>query len=188
MPQPIAGPGVPLPAPQFLYPRFLFGDATQPGAFTQALTAGDVLVVPAGNWLGSWPSTCQLQWYDGNVTGQWINANAVFPIGVGSDAAGVGAGAPAVGSAVYFKSDGVNVRIANLTNVAWAANVSAAGSGYSAATTTVTPSAGNSTWLAVVGGSLGTPTLGVGGAGYTMPPLVFVPDPPFPGVPATITA
>jgi hypothetical protein len=129
-----------------------------------------------------------LQWYDGNVSGEWINFNAVNSIGgTTTGSAGVNSGTTGTGFE-FFISDGVNFRIANLSGAAWAALVTAAGSGYVQATTTATAGTGNSTWTPIVGGSLGTFTVGTAGSGYTIPPLVLLPAPPAPGVAATAYA
>jgi hypothetical protein len=189
MPQRMAGPGVSLPAPQLLFPASLVGAPVTAPTYEVGLAAGQALIVPAGCWIASWPSTCMLQWLDGWVTGEWINFNAVYPINSSSTtgAAGVNAGVSAQGYE-YFQSDGVNVRIANLTGSAFGATVSAAGTLYVQATTTVTAGTGNSTWMPVVGGALGTFTVTAGGAGYSMPPIVLIARPPSPGVPATAQA
>jgi hypothetical protein len=121
-----------------------------------------------------------LEWYDLWCTGQWIPMPSTGFIGSGLSG-------PAAGW-MMVTSDGTNFRVANLTNVAYGATVSAAGSGYAQATTTVTASAGNSSWMPVIGGSIASYTVVAGGAGYSMPPLVFVQRPPNPGVPATAYA
>ena len=83
----------------------------------------------------------------------------------------------------YF--DGVSVRLANTTGCPIAAVVTTAGSGYTSAPT-VTPSAGSSTWAAIVGGAVSTAAvIAVAGAGYLYPPLLWIDQPPNPGVQAT---
>lgn len=85
----------------------------------------------------------------------------------------------------YVQSDGINYRIANLTGCAVGAVVTTAGSSITAPPT-VTPSAGGSTWRAVVGGAVNTTvTVSNGGTGYTYPPQVFFSVPGSPGVQAT---
>ena len=189
MPQRMAGPGVPLPAPQLLFPGSLLGAPVTAPTFEVGLAAGQALIVPAGTWMASWPAVCMLQWLDGWCTGEWINFNAVYPINSSSTsgAAGVNSGIAAQGYE-FFQSDGVNIRIANLSGSAWGATVSAAGTLYVQSTTTVTAGTGNSTWMPVVGGALGTFTVVTGGAGYSMPPIVLIAKPPSPGVPATALA
>jgi hypothetical protein len=83
---------------------------------------------------------------------------------------------------VYF--DGTTIRLANPTGCAVAAVVTTAGSAYATAPT-VTASAGGSKWTAILGGAIST--LGVintGGAGYVYPPMLWIEQPPQPGVQA----
>lgn len=165
----ISGPGVGLPPPQALYPVNL-GNTPFTAPTNQAeLPAGGTLVIPAGRWLAVWGAHSTLQYLD-PVTNQWEN---IFAIGAG---------------AMQLLSDGFSFRVANLSNVAYAATVSAAGSGYNQATATVTPSAGESTWQPIVGGAITGLTVVSGGSGYTMPPRVFIGAPSTPGVAATAIA
>lgn len=167
MSQFIGGPGINLPPGQALFPPILVGAAPTNGTYEIDLPAGGTIPIPAGQWIVSSVATVgSVQWFDGNVTGQWINfkAPAAFDM--------------------MIRSDGVNFRIANLSDSAFGGLVTAAGSGYVQATTTITAGTGNSTWLAVIGGALSA-TITTAGAGYTKPPLLFIPEPPFPGVPAT---
>lgn len=86
-----------------------------------------------------------------------------------------------------FYFDGITTRIANPTGCAVAASVTTAGSGYTTPPS-VTPSAGGSTWQAIVGGAIST--LGVivaGGSGYQYPPMLWIEQPPQTGVQATGT-
>jgi hypothetical protein len=87
-------------------------------------------------------------------------------------------------------SDGVNFRVANLTGCPVGAVVTNGGTAaYAQSSTTVTPSAGNSTWQAIIGGQVSTTaTINSAGSGYGMPPLLMIPAPPSPGVPATAYA
>lgn len=88
------------------------------------------------------------------------------------------------GGAEYIYSDGVNYRVANQTGCAVGALLTAAGSGYTSAPT-VTASAGNSIWRAIVGGALNTTvTVTNGGANYTYPPQVVIAAPPAGGIQA----
>ena len=81
--------------------------------------------------------------------------------------------------------DGLTVRIANPTGCAVGSVVTNAGSGYTSAPT-VTASAGGSSWTAVVGGALSTSaTIADAGQSYTYPPLLWIEQPPAPGVQAT---
>lgn len=172
MAQLIGGAGISLPPPQALYPQPIYAGPYVAPTNKVSLTAAGVLLIPPGSWIVGGGTVSAVQYLD-PVTQQWTNQTTL-------------------GSAFVTKvrSDGVNWRVANLSGAAYAATVTAAGSGYVQATTTVTASAGNSTWVAVVGGALGTFTIpsGGGGSGYSKPPLVFIPPPPYPGVAATATA
>lgn len=86
---------------------------------------------------------------------------------------------------IQIDSDGNNYRIANQTGCAIGAVITNAGSGYTSAPT-VTPSAGASSWVAIVGGAVNT-TVNVptGGANYVYPPMVIIQAPPNGGIPAT---
>lgn len=84
-----------------------------------------------------------------------------------------------------IQSDGVNYRIANLTGCAVGAVVTTASSSLTASPT-ITPSAGGSKWVGVIGGAVNTSvTVSNAGTGYTYPPTVFFSAPPSPGVQAT---
>lgn len=86
---------------------------------------------------------------------------------------------------VYF--DGQASRIANPTGCPVGAVVTDAGSGYATAPT-VTASAGNSTWNAILGGAISTSvSILAAGSGYAYPPVLWIEAPPQPGVQATGT-
>lgn len=139
-----------------------------PPSFRFSLVAAGTRLIPAGRWLISSTAThTAVEWLD-PVQQQWF---VLF-------------GNVSGGFACIIQSDGSNFRLANLTGAATSATVSAAGTGYTA-TPTVTPSSGNSTWQAVVGGAVGSSISIVGGgANYTLPPHVYFSYPPAPGVPA----
>lgn len=85
-------------------------------------------------------------------------------------------------------SDGVNHRIANLTGCVIGALVTTAGSGY-LTPPTITPSAGSSTWQAIIGGMISTTvTVATAGVGFNHPPSILLPPPPAGGVQATCVA
>lgn len=85
---------------------------------------------------------------------------------------------------VQIESDGVNYRLFNRTGGQIGATVTTAGSGYTSAPS-VTASAGNSKWQAVVGGLVNTTvTITAGGSGYLFPPILLVSSPPAGGVQA----
>jgi hypothetical protein len=163
----IAGPGQGLPYPQALYPSWLFTAPFTAPTNRFTLGAGNSLLIPAGTWIVQGGVDSAIQWKD-PVNGAWNNLN---PVGT------------AFGRTI--RSDGFNFRIANLSGSVTGATVTAPGTGYVQGTTAVVPSAGNSVWQAIVGGALGAVTITAPGANYTLPPLVFVAAPPYPGIPAT---
>lgn len=171
----LAGPGQGLPPPQALYPNSLYTTPFTAPTNKVELQAGQALLIPAGTWIVQSTGDVSAVQYLDPVTQEWTDLTAV--------------GAPL---GLTIRSDGYNFRVANLSGVATSATVGTPGSGYVQGSTTVTPSAGNSQWTAVVGGSLGAATIVSGGANYSIAPLVFVPAPPAPGIPAvgraTLTA
>ena len=169
MPNFIGGPGIPLPPNGPLYPAQLSNAAPSVGSTWQYdLPQAATLTIPAGKWLVSTTGTVSaIEWYDGNVTNSWIPWQA--------------AGA----FSRIVDSDGVNWRVANLSNAAYGGLITAAGSGYAQATTTVTAGTGNSVWAPVIGGALSA-SIATAGAGYTKFPLILIPAPPNGGVPATL--
>jgi hypothetical protein len=87
---------------------------------------------------------------------------------------------------VSINSDGQNIRISNRTGTPVGALLTSNGTGYTAAPTVV-PSAGGSTWTAIIGGAI-TVSVVSGGAGYNYQPTLIVQAPPTGGVPATAIA
>lgn len=166
MAQRIGATGVGLPAPQYLYPTELFNAADDLATNEQTLAPGQALVFPAGDFLVTIGKVLILQYKD-PVNGIWR-----------------GFGSPRTPLS-RVKSDGQNIRIANLTGCPVAAEITGAGSGYVQASTTVTANVGGSTWQPIVGGSVSITSITNAGSGYGQPPIVLIPDPPFPGVPAT---
>ena len=166
MPSPLSGPGLGLQPPQYLYPTELNLAPYDTGSNRCALAPGEQLPIPAGTWYVGLGMYCVLQYLD-PITGTWA---------FGSSAAYGARGF------IYVKSDGFNVRVANLTGCPTGAAVTAAGSGYAQATTvvTVTAASTNSTWQPIVGGALGFSTVVTAnaGAGYGVAPLVFIAPPP----------
>lgn len=170
---PLSGPGIGLPFPQNYYPSELQGASQDASSNRQALAPGESFVVPAGVFLVGLNGYLVIQYLD-PVTGVWAQGSgAAFNRGVN-----------------YIKSDGYNVRIANLTGCCVGAAIVNAGSGYVQATTTIVASGlGFQTGVAVptfqpiIGGALGvsgTFTLAVPtvGAGYGIAPIVMIPPPP----------
>ena len=88
------------------------------------------------------------------------------------------------GTFEQVESDGNNYRVANQTGCAVAALLTQAGTGYTSAPT-VTPSAGSSTWQAIMGQVVNSITVNNGGSNYTYPPLVMIQAPGAPGICAT---
>lgn len=166
----IAGPGLYLPAPQALYPASVYNSPYAAPSNQLELGPGETVTVPAGEWIAAGGVSSAPQWLN-PITQQWTS---YFAIGSAWTSG--------------IKSDGFNWRIANLTDTAFAAIITAAGSGYAQATTTVTAGTGNSTWQPIIGGALGAFTVVAAGSGYSMPPQVYIPSPPPPGIPATATA
>lgn len=165
----ISGPGVGLPFSTFLYPSELGNAPVDVGTNYISLAPGQTIVLQAGTKAISIGGGLFLQYLD-PVTGIWRDeySNRVGPQTV--------------------PSDGFTRRIANLTGCPIAAVVTGGGSGYPIGGTTVVSSAGGSTWTGVVGGQLSLTTINNAGANYAVPPLVLIPAPPNPGVPATAYA
>lgn len=180
MSTPLSGPGVGLSAPGNLYPSALSLGVNAPYDFatnTVTLNAGDSIILPAGTWLVSTGAFSAVQFLD-PVSGSWRGTPS------GASRRGV----------QYVKSDGFNVRVINLLGCPAGAVITNAGANYIQASTSVTPSAGSSTWQAIVGGQLSVVSIAAAGANYTRPPIVYIPDPPtvasngYGGVPATAYA
>lgn len=163
----LAGPGQGLPPPQALYPNLLYTTPFTAPTNKVELQAGQTLLIPAGTWIVQSTGDVSAVQYLDPVTQEWTDLTTV--------------GAP---FGITIRSDGFNFRAANLSGVATGATVGTPGSGYVQSSTTVVPSAGNSQWTAIVGGSLGAATIVNGGSGYSIAPIVFVPAPPAPGIPA----
>lgn len=148
--------------------------------FSNVLTlgAGEIFNVPPGTWWVKTGPYTFLQWFDpfGN---QW----KIRPC--------------AKEDTVFVESDGSNWRLANTTGCPIGAVITTGGSGTytngigTAATgVTITPSAGASVWVPVVGGAVsltlatatGTTTAGTG---YNFPPICVIDAPPTGGGQAT---
>lgn len=163
MPAPLSGPGVGLPINQNLYPSELNSAPYDVPSNRIGLAPGDSLVLPAGNWYINTGMYCIIQFLD-PITGVWA----------------MGTAPGWQGGTQYIKSDGFNIRIANLLGCPVSAVVVNGGSAYVQATTTITQIPGNGTWLPIVGGALavsgGTAT-SIGG-GYGVAPIILIPPPP----------
>jgi hypothetical protein len=164
MPAPISGPGLGLALPQYLYPTELQNAPYDASTNKIALAPGEQLPVPAGTWYITLGFYLVLQYLD-PVTGTWA----------------MGSSAAYGRSMLYVKSDGFNVRVANLTGCPTGASIIAQGSSYVQASTTITVTGGGgSLWQPIVGGGLGFSSVVTAnaGAGYGVPPIVFIPAPP----------
>lgn len=170
MAQRIAGPGQYLPPPQILYPAVLNGvPAYTPGNYKQALAAGEFIVLPAGSWKCDPGKYSVVQFFD-QISGTWQSYSSARQ------------------GPQDIWSDGFNVRVFNPTGCNVAAVVTAVGSAYVQASTSVTAAQGNSTWTAVVGGQPGSVTISNAGKNYGIAPEVFIPAPPPGGLPMTAFA
>jgi hypothetical protein len=166
MSQPQGGSGLGLPLPQYLFPSELNNAARDVASNFLTLAAGETLVLPPGhNMVRAGPYSF-VQELD-PITGAWRN----FSTGRGKDQ--------------WVWSDGQNIRVANLTGCPVAAVVTAGGSGYVQGSTSVTASAGGSTWQPIVGGMVSLSTINNAGSGYGIAPNLLIAAPPAPGVQAT---
>ena len=169
MNQPLAGPGLGLPLPQNLYPSELSLGQNAPYDFATnkvCLAPGENLPIPAGDYLIHMGGYLVFQYRD-PITGIWS----------------FGPGAAYNRGPQFVKSDGYNLRIANLTGCPVSGLITSAGSAYVQSSTTVSVTGGGgSTWQAIVGGALalaGTSiTTAFAGAGYGVAPLALIPAPP----------
>lgn len=166
----IGGAGIGLPNPQVLYPNNLSVTTNNYQAGTNYITlnTGQTQLIPPGWWWVEGDGYSVVQYLD-PVTTTWRGFSSARK------------------TPQRIWSDGNNYRVANLTGCPVAAVVTAQGSGYAQATTTVTANgSGGSTWLPIIGGAISTTvTVGTAGSGYTIPPIVYFPAPPAPGVQAT---
>src|SRR5208337_997968 len=186
MPSPLSGPGVGLALPQNLYPTELQSAPYDFSTNRVALGPGEQLPIPAGTWYVGLGMYCVLQYLD-PVTGTWA----------------LGSGA-AYGSRgfVYVKSDGFNVRVANLTGCPAGAVIANAGAGYGVAPIVFIPApapASNnangvggiqaSGYCGIASGTVSGFTFTNPGAGYaTAPTPVVLPNPTDPNINTGITA
>lgn len=174
----IGGIGIPLPFPQATVPPLPYNFANQLNSNQFDLVAGGAVLVPPGMWMIYLGQFSWLQFLD-PVSGQWL------PLASGTRT-----------NFITIPSDGANFRVWNPKGFPVSATVTGAGSAYVQASTTVTASARGSLWHAIVGGALGTFTVGndakgnAGGTNFTLPPLVSIAAPPssLAGLPSTATA
>ena len=169
MPAPLSGPGVGLPPNQQFYPTQLPNAPADFSPNRVGLAGGQMIVLPCGDWYVSLGMYCVLQFFD-QVSNSWvIGASGGWECGL-----------------MFVKSDGFNVRVANLTGCPVGAVVSSPttqGGWVQATTTIATVGGGGSLWTPIVGGALavaGTLVTAQAGAGYGIAPMVFIPPPPGP--------
>jgi hypothetical protein len=169
MAQIISGPGVGLPYPAALYPPNLFNVPYDVPNNYVGLPPGGAVVLPAtgtNGYLFDTGAVSVVQFLD-PVTGIWrIDQRPT-------------------GGQQHITSDGITRRVANLTGCPVSAIIAGGGSGFAAATATITANIGGSTWQAIVGGSLSVSTINAAGANYTLPPILHIALPNSPGIPAT---
>lgn len=161
------GTGLGFKPNQYLYPTELNGAAYDVANSYVALPPGEAIIIPPGQQWVQQGAYSFMQYFD-PINGIWRGFNT---------ARGADSG--------WVWSDGVNYRVANLTGCPVAAVVTAGGSGYVQSSTTCTASAGGSTWQPIVGGMVSVVSVAVAGSGYGIAPLLFIADPPGPGVQAT---
>jgi hypothetical protein len=166
MSQPQGGSGLGLPLPQYLFPSELNNAARDVASNYVGLAPGESLVLPPGHLLLGVGPYSFLQDLD-PINGIYRGFNTQRS------------------KHQWIWSDGQNIRVANLTGCPVAAVVVAGGSGYVQSSTTVTASAGGSTWQAIVGGMVSLTTINNAGAGYGIAPNLLIAAPPAPGVQAT---
>lgn len=174
----LGGQGVPLSLVGALASQL----PTQPGTGfsaagpTNAITlpAASTLLLPAGTYQVMPGPVTSLQFLD-PVANQWRTINAENGL-----------------QPIFIDSDGGNFRLANLTGTPVGAIITNAGSGYTngigatATGLTITPSAGGSVWVPVVGGAINsTIAITAAGSGYLFPPLIVIQAPPAGGIQAT---
>jgi len=159
-------------------PTLPFNFSNYPLSNVFDLVAGAAILIPPGTWQ-IYSTFSVVQWLD-PVSGQWLMY-----------------GNQTLTHTVIVNSDGANFRLWNPKGFPVAGAVTAAGTGYVQASTTVTVSGvTGSVWHAIVGGALGTFTVGndakgnAGGTNFTCVPTVVIGPPPtsIVGLPSTATA
>ena len=169
----ISGPGLGLQPPAFLYPAILLNGAPYPeNTNSFALGAGDTMPIPSGEWLIGLGEYTIIQELD-PISGTW---RAITSGGV------------AAGQLEYVRSDGFNVRVANLTGCVIGAIITSSSAGWTAATT-ISANLGGSTWQAVIGGAQSTTaSISTVGGGFGIAPVIISPRPAGVGIPANWVA
>jgi hypothetical protein len=165
MPSPLSGPGLGLPLPQNQFPSELNNSPYDLPSNKVCLAAGDEMPIDAGTFFIDLGGYLLLEFLD-PVTGLWQPGVA------GSWA----------GAVTYVKSDGFNVRVANRLGCPVGGVVTAPGSSYVQASTSISVTGGGgSTWVPIIGGQLSMNTATIvtaqAGAGYGVAPIVMIPSP-----------
>jgi len=137
---------------------------------------GKRFLIPAGIWAIDLDLVSNIEFLD-PVSGMWRVASAAYGDGH-----------------TVVNSDSTNFAVANRTGLPVGGLITNAGTGYtngigSAATgLTITPSAGGSTWVPIVGGAIATAvTITAAGSGFTFAPHLVVDAPPTGGFQASMT-
>lgn len=168
MPPFLSGPGLGLALPQNLYPSFLQGAPDDNPSNRVCLAPGQELPIAAGDWYIGLGQYLVLEFLD-PVNNIWTMAAA----------AGWTSGF------IHVTSDGFNLRVANRLGCPVSATVIQYGTSYVQGTTTVTQISASAkvvgTWAPIVGGQLvfsgASVTASQAGAGYGVPPIIFIPPP-----------
>jgi hypothetical protein len=162
MPTPLSGPGLGLPIAQNLYPTELQNAPYDFSTNEVVLYPGQQIPVPAGNWYINLGLYNVIQFLD-PVTGVWRH----------------GSGTSLHRGAFSVKSDGFNVRVANMTACPVSGIVTNVGvGGYKQGSTAITATGGTSTWAPIIDGNIVSISVTNAGAGYGVPPIVYIPAPP----------
>jgi hypothetical protein len=169
----IGGAGIPLNVGMGIGPP---GGAAAGLTNAMTLLPGKRWVIPAGVYAVDLDLVSNIEFLD-PVTGIWRVMSAAYGDGH-----------------TVVNSDGANFAIANMTGFPVGGLITNAGSGYTngigAAATglAITPSAGGSTWVPIVGGALATAvTITAAGSGFTFAPHLIIDAPPNGGFQATAT-
>jgi hypothetical protein len=170
----IAGPGVGLPYPTNPYPAQPAVPGVSSSVWTNEFYIGRATLwqIPPG-W---WSIKCAAHTY---VVYRDPVSQTLIPM-------------CALGAYATINSDGTNFYVFNASGTpVQEATITAAGTTYTVAGTTIVPSAGGSTWLPIIDGTVTSFTVGndkfgnAGGTNFTIPPIVVVQSPPSPGIQCT---
>lgn len=166
----IGGPGIALTRPTVGFPG-TFGNQYLAQAFGSNyfdLPAGTSVVIPPGKYLVYPGKYSWVQFFD-PIIQIWVNDSTIGP------------------HTRVVDSDGASWRVFNPLGTPVGAMMTAVGTTYVQSATTVTASAGGSTWRAIVGGAISSTITITAAAGvnYTYRPTIVIDAPPTGGVPAS---